>query len=252
MRNKYKFYILNHIIYNLYNFDNFEETKLQMLEDLAFVVPNCCASLFMTNPEDDSLLCDPLCHPPNYVQMEKEYLKENERSFCRWITRRRYPFVVRASDLMDEEEYEAMAYYKHYFEPYGVYHMVYVTIAWENQTLGVLVLYRKKEEDDFDETDIFWLQILSEHLNLRFSKEARAKEKSGDNAPDEFQWIQSYNLTLRESEIVGQILRMKPNMIICEEMGISSNTLKKHLQNIYRKMGIKNKTELLTVLKSNS
>ena len=52
-------------------------------------------------------------------------------------------------------------------------------------------------------------------------------------------------LTPREKEILYLLLTGKSNAEIGEEENISKNTLKTHIRNIYGKMGVKNRTELL-------
>jgi len=52
----------------------------------------------------------------------------------------------------------------------------------------------------------------------------------------------------REREIIGKLLQGKPYRLIGEELYISENTIKFHVKNIYAKLGVHNKTELLKVL----
>ena len=41
----------------------------------------------------------------------------------------------------------------------------------------------------------------------------------------------------------------KNNTEICDELFITANTLKKHILNIYRKLGIKNRVQLFKMVK---
>ena len=41
----------------------------------------------------------------------------------------------------------------------------------------------------------------------------------------------------------------KDNHTICEELSISVNTLKKHILNIYRKLGIRNRVQMFKMIK---
>ncbi|XMB86956.1 LuxR C-terminal-related transcriptional regulator [Mycoplasmatota bacterium WC44] len=56
--------------------------------------------------------------------------------------------------------------------------------------------------------------------------------------------IQNDKLTKREKEIARLLLLDKTNLDICSELHISINTLKTHNKNIYRKLGVSNKTEI--------
>ncbi len=63
------------------------------------------------------------------------------------------------------------------------------------------------------------------------------------------------NLTSREKDVVCLLGINKPNAEICTELYISPNTLKTHSRNIYRKLEVKNKVELVQLvldLQSNS
>ena len=50
-------------------------------------------------------------------------------------------------------------------------------------------------------------------------------------------------LTRRESEILGLVADGKPNGEIAGDLGITEQTVKYHVSNIYRKLGVANRTE---------
>lgn len=52
-------------------------------------------------------------------------------------------------------------------------------------------------------------------------------------------------LTGRENEIVDLLLKGRTYKMIAEELYLSENTVKTHIKNIYSKLGIKSKTELI-------
>ena len=54
--------------------------------------------------------------------------------------------------------------------------------------------------------------------------------------------------TERERDITERVLQGKPCKMISEELFVSENTVKFHMKNIYSKLGVHNKTELLKVL----
>lgn len=53
-------------------------------------------------------------------------------------------------------------------------------------------------------------------------------------------------LTRREREIVSLLLHGLPNKTLSERLRISESTVKTHLNNIYRKMSVSNRVQLLT------
>lgn len=55
----------------------------------------------------------------------------------------------------------------------------------------------------------------------------------------------SKELSEREREVLVLTGKGKPNRAIAEELGISAETVKKHLRNVYQKVGASNKIEAL-------
>lgn len=62
---------------------------------------------------------------------------------------------------------------------------------------------------------------------------------------------EKFSLTKRERMILRELLDGKENDVICDELAISVNTLKKHILNIYRKMDIRNRVQLFKMVKEN-
>ena len=61
--------------------------------------------------------------------------------------------------------------------------------------------------------------------------------------------VAKYDLTRREHTILKLLMSGKDNNEICEELVIAPNTLKKHILNIYRKLGINNRVQLFKSVK---
>ena len=60
----------------------------------------------------------------------------------------------------------------------------------------------------------------------------------------------TYGLTKREQEIVGLILAGKDNIDIHKSLFISAGTVRNHVSNIYRKLGLKNRYQLLVMARA--
>jgi two-component system, sensor histidine kinase ChiS len=59
---------------------------------------------------------------------------------------------------------------------------------------------------------------------------------------------QRYNLTTREIQITQELAKGHPYKSIADSLSISERTVKTHIQNIYDKVGVCNKLELLNKL----
>lgn len=59
---------------------------------------------------------------------------------------------------------------------------------------------------------------------------------------------QRFQLTPRETEIIGELLKGKTNREIAETLFISEMTVKKHMANIFAKVGVSNRQALIVLL----
>ncbi len=59
---------------------------------------------------------------------------------------------------------------------------------------------------------------------------------------------QKYQLTPRETEIVGELLKGKTNREIAQTLFISEMTVKKHMANIFSKVGVSNRQALIVLI----
>jgi DNA-binding NarL/FixJ family response regulator len=60
------------------------------------------------------------------------------------------------------------------------------------------------------------------------------------------QFLNKYGITDRESEIILHLCKGKSNKVISTELFIEEGTVKAHLQNIYKKLNVKNRTEVVS------
>ncbi len=60
-----------------------------------------------------------------------------------------------------------------------------------------------------------------------------------------------YKFTKREADIIDEIILGKNNTQIANTLHLSENTVKTHIQKIYRKVGVNNRTELTYILMTN-
>lgn len=67
---------------------------------------------------------------------------------------------------------------------------------------------------------------------------------------DEFDLAYQKKITEREKEVISLILLDKKNKEISDELYVDISTIKSHINNIYRKTGVKNRKELLLIAKS--
>ena len=68
-----------------------------------------------------------------------------------------------------------------------------------------------------------------------------------NNKNNEMDLVELYNLTKKELQIIKLVREGKTYINISENLGTSINTIRFHMKNIFFKMEIKNKTELINI-----
>ena len=220
----------NNIIYTLYGVSDFSLMKIQLLKELKSLIPcTFCSILMHAAPNADSYLTDPVCYPPDYIDVENRYLRLEHSDQAAWI-------ADRVNHLL----------YKECYVPYQLQYAIYTTLAHKETPLGGLNLYREKALGDFSEDDIFLLRAVARHLSLRFYQETvlpKAACPNGQSGVVDF--AARYGLTNRELEVFLAVTPELTNEALAEKLCISEFTLKKHVQSLYRKTGSKRKLELI-------
>ena len=243
---KNEFLLMNEIIYHIYTMDNFNQMRKNFLSLLSVLIPNKESSIFLADHTDsDHLICDPVIFPLLESSAEQNYLQYENLDYTRWIMMSHKCMIFRESDLISDEERFQSDFFKILMAPNNLYYSLQLTLVFHEVSLGVITLYRTKEMGDFTDEDVFILDSLKEHLNYRFYQnflDTNPKDRSWSKSNEAM--IHQFNLTKRELEIMTLILNGLDNDSISSKLNISPHTLKKHIQNIYRKLNITNKWEL--------
>ncbi len=89
-------------------------------------------------------------------------------------------------------------------------------------------------------------------LNFLIQKvyQIKVAESVGTEALD--RWLEEHNISPREREIIQLVLMGKTNRSIEKELFISQRTVESHLYNIYRKLEIKNRMQLMRLVSEKS
>ena len=242
-----EFLLINNIIFQIYSIPDFDTMKITFLNLLKMLIPNTASSILMADHTNSkNLLCDPICVPVVYSDAEKNYLLNEDEDYTRWIMLSGQCLLIRESDLMPEEERIKTVLYKKCYEPFGLHYSLQLNLVYNDLFLGVVTIYRKKEEGDFTSDEMFIVKAFSDHLNLRFYEYYTKDSKNSSNASYSIANLASqYNLTNREVEVLQLIFQDMDNDEIADKLFISGYTLKKHIQNLYRKFDVSTKWNLL-------
>lgn len=84
---------------------------------------------------------------------------------------------------------------------------------------------------------------LTKHYTINYEPEAK------EVLPRVEQFYREYNISERETDIIDGLVVGKTNKEIAADLYISINTVKTHIKNIYRKLNVKNRIQLIHKIK---
>lgn len=156
--------------------------------------------------------------------------------------------VFRDSDIMTNEQRVNTRLYKEIYKPQGLYWAARCRLVHEGKGLADFSLFRGPNDQDFSERDMYILKLLSKHFALALGKLMEVVDKPALQQGTGF--AGTYGLTARESEIAHDLLEGMSDDDLASQLCIAPSTLKKHISNIYRKTGAKNRVQLINLLKN--
>ncbi|SOC08408.1 GAF domain-containing protein [Ureibacillus xyleni] len=140
--------------------------------------------------------------------------------------------VLRIEDIIPVERYEHEAYYNEFMRRHGFYHQMVAYIINGGKLLGGVCFVKPKSDKPFSLNDVKSLEIITRYLSecmITF------EEKQQD---------QITCISEKEREVIELVQRGFSNKEIAQTLFISIHTVKKHLQNIYQKLNVPNRTSL--------
>ena len=237
------FMIINNIIYKIHTSEDFEMMRKEFLEQMKMVLDFDAADFYLAKDENTTALCNPITYHCD-VQCSENY---EALDYSQGILASGKSMVYRESDIMSEDKRVKTTYYQNVYQPNKWHYSMQLILGYEEKFMGVVTFYRKYGVEDFTYRDIFVLDILKEHMAYRISQNIMGKRSRGSKITIT-EAVEKYSLTKRESMVLELLLQGLTNGEICTAYSISNNTLKKHILNIYRKLNIRNRTQLFQLI----
>lgn len=163
--------------------------------------------------------------------------------------------TFRSSDYAITTDIENTPYYNTVWKPKDIRYALLMPLSVNNNWLGSVNLFRHSDKSDFTETEMEITNILRQHLQARLWREKFLCEKSNNAVPSDQTYelsikkmVSEYSLTDRECDVIRLWTRGFTDAEICNGLFISKNTLKKHISNIFRKLEINSRVELLRIM----
>ncbi|MHB1042080.1 MAG: helix-turn-helix transcriptional regulator [Eubacteriales bacterium] len=162
--------------------------------------------------------------------------------------------IARSTDLLEYEIWTKRSeYYNDFLRYYNTHYLLGFDLKQGQAVFGGLCLHRHKSTVDFVTEDVYLLQLIYPHLlnRLRWHHALEAaRRKHWLPQPQQARIASAppfISLTSRERDIVHLVLSGATNQETAVKLNISVNTVKMHLQNVFTKLGIKKRGQLLAI-----
>lgn len=158
--------------------------------------------------------------------------------------------IVSLDEVVDWASFKKSEYYNDFLRPLEIDHEIIVYLQSRDRVLGILSVMRNSSQA-FDPKEIELLRLLEPYLTTCLQNFVIRREAKPAAPIIDRERIQSwFSLTKREAEVVEGIFKGRTNAQIAEAFFVSETTVKKHIQNICAKMGLKSRTAIIhTILK---
>lgn len=137
--------------------------------------------------------------------------------------------ITTISDFYTSREYHEIGMYADFVKPTGIENEAMMCLSAPAGRTRRLLLFRELGSPDFDDRDRLLLSLLRPHLNELY-QELQSRRRI---EPD---------LTPRQWELMRLVAAGNSNVEIAKELFISTTTVRKHLENIFERLGVTSRT----------
>lgn len=236
--------LLNSIIYKIYTMDDIDEMREHFIEQLKLLIDFDSADFHLASPDGKNKLVSPILFNCD-EDMSTVY---DEIDYSRGILYSGKTLIYRETDIISDSTRIETDYYKKVYKANKWHYSLQMVLARKKEFVGVATFYRAIGKEDFLYDDIFILDMLKDHMAFRLYQEKKNNVQIKEKISVK-ETIEKYNLTRREGTILSYLMEGKDTLKVCDELVISENTLKKHILNIYRKLGINNRVSLFKMVR---
>lgn len=156
------------------------------------------------------------------------------------------------SEIMPHADLMKTEFFNDFLLVDGLYHGINLHLYHHQDNIGDLRIWRKKGRGDFDNSHCNIFNMLSPHLTQAIKNIRRHQQHTHDvglSIDDQCLALKHrYNLTDREGNVTRLLLNGSKDLHISQTLSISITTVRTHIKNIFRKVGITSRYELHSIL----
>lgn len=164
------------------------------------------------------------------------------------LARRRH--AVHVNEVMDQSDLERTEFYNDFLQRDGLHHGMNYHAHDGAVHVGDLRVWRSRAKDTFDRRDVDILQAVGTAFSNAVIQHRRFEENLRQLDP--LQTLESvaqgWSLTPGETEILSCMTRFGRDQDIADHLGVSVTTVRTHIQRLFQKAGVNNRTALVARL----
>jgi len=142
---------------------------------------------------------------------------------------------VHEQSIFAPDEWRSQPLYECVAGPFGFEHYLVAPLIGRGEIVGALTLARGKGEPAFTQADLTATAMTTAYLSVALAYSRQCETSI---------LVSLSQLTEREKQISVFVAKGLGNLEVARELGISENTVKKHLKSVFSKLGVSRRTEL--------
>ena len=151
--------------------------------------------------------------------------------------------ALKIHDMLTKSQFHRLGIYNEFYRKLKIEHQMVVLLSCSSRSLNKNIAVNR-DRRDFTEEERLILNLLAPHItqaliNVEVCEKARQTFASLKSSR---QSLKSYGLTYREEDILYWVAQGKTNAETAGILKIAPGTVKIHLEKIYQKLGVENRT----------
>jgi DNA-binding CsgD family transcriptional regulator len=186
-----------------------------------------------------------LVEPPLPAELHEAFARlANQNPLVRHFLSTRSARAYRMSDVATPAELHATELYREVYAPIGLeFQMAFVLPAPGGHVLGVVL---SRRHADFTDEEVAFVELARPHLTQAY-RNAREHTallmRLGRASAVPPMDLRAHGLTRREAEVLRRVAAGRSNADVASDLSLSARTVQKHLENAYRKLGVRSRSE---------
>lgn len=240
---------INDIVLHIYSKTDIYNMRLDFLREVKELIP-FDKSFFDLGYKKNAkvVFFDPVTETVNEKYLNSYFKVYESVDVMFWFFSQNESNIYRETDYVPSATLGMSLFYNEWMLPQNIRYSMGSKVAQDDILYGSVNLWRGEDKGDFTDEEIEILKVLNEHLSLYFHNRYPNGIRRNDDNDYADTLMHLYNLTARESEIVELIYQGLTSKQIAEKIYISENTVKKHTYNIFKKMKVSNRSQIIKIV----